>query len=195
MSFIRSFIAIEIENEETLKRIIKLKHVLEDLDLDAKFVEDENIHLTIRFLGEVPLSTIEQTKEVLEYVASIVKPFIIKIAGLGAFPSTNRPRVIWVGVVEGFEKLTEIRKIIDSEIMRRGLREVQRDQHEFSPHITIARLRSYKNLEKLKPLFLEYVNYEFGLSEITQIKLKKSTLTPRGPIYSDIHVTKLKKSV
>lgn len=193
MSFIRSFIAIEIENEATLKNIIELKHELENLELDAKFVENENIHLTIRFLGEVSMNTIEQIREVLNYVANNVKPFEIRIAGLGAFPNINKPRVIWVGIVSGFEKLMEIRRGIDLEIVKRGLRDVQKDQHEFSPHITIARLKSYKNVEKLKRYFLVYENYEFGFSEVTQIKLKKSILTPRGPIYSDIYVARLQK--
>jgi 2'-5' RNA ligase len=195
MSFIRSFIAIEIENEETLKKIIKLKHDLENLGLDGKFVEDENIHLTIRFLGEVAISTIEQIKEVLNYVTSVIKPFEIRIAGLGAFPNTHRPRVIWVGIISGFEKLAGIRRIIDSEIVKRGLKDVQRDRHEFSPHITIARLKSYKNLERLKQQFLKYENYEFGVTEVTQIKLKKSTLTPSGPIYSDIYIARLQKPI
>ena len=187
MSLIRAFIAIEIEDAETLRRIIEFKHGLESLGLDAKFVEDENIHITIRFLGEISSTTIAQIKEILNSVANNVKTFKLKVGGFGAFPDILRPRVLWVGIIEGYERLAEIRKFIDSEIRRKGLREVQEDQHEFSPHITIARLRSQRNVDKLRKYFEEFKTYDFGFTPVTQIKLKKSTLTPRGPIYTDLH--------
>ncbi|MDK6028277.1 RNA 2',3'-cyclic phosphodiesterase [Ignisphaera sp. 4213-co] len=191
MSSIRAFIAVEIENESTLSNIVKWKKQLESLGLDAKFVEDENLHLTIRFLGEISLSSLEQIKEIVNKVSQMTKSFEIKIAGFGAFPNINKPRVLWIGVVEGFENLANIRKYIDTEIIRYGLRDVHKDQHEFSPHITIARLKSYRGVEKLQKYFIDYKDYFFGTSTVTQIKIKKSTLTPRGPIYSDIHIVKL----
>lgn len=191
MNGLRAFIAIEIENTETLNNIIKWKKQLETLGIDAKFVEDENIHLTIRFLGEISTASLEQIKELLDNVSKMFKPFEIKVAGFGAFPNVYRPRVLWVGIVEGFETLANIRKYIDSEIVRRGLKDVHKDQHEFSPHITIARLKSYRGVEKLQKYFDEYKDYVFGSSTITQIKIKRSILTPRGPIYSDIYVARL----
>ncbi|MEM0026782.1 MAG: RNA 2',3'-cyclic phosphodiesterase [Ignisphaera sp.] len=191
MSSLRAFIAVEIESPDTLNNIVRWKKQLETLGIDAKFVEDENIHLTIRFLGEISVSSLEQIKELLNNIPKMFKPFEIKIAGFGAFPNVYRPRVLWVGIVEGFETLVSIRKYIDSEIVKKGLKDVHKDQHEFSPHITIARLKSYRGVEKLQKYFNEYRDYVFGTSIITQIKIKRSILTPRGPIYSDIHIARL----
>jgi len=188
---IRSFIAIEIEEQGVLAKIIRIKNSISDLGLDVKPVEDENIHITIRFLGEITLTTLNEIKNILNNVTKIVKPFTIGIKGVGAFPNALRPRVIWVGITEGFDNLVVIRKYIDSEITRLKLIDVHRDEHEFSPHITIARVKSLRNINKFIEFYQSYKDFEFGVSPVSKIKLKQSTLTPRGPIYKDIHVVNL----
>jgi len=188
---IRSFIAIEIEEQEVLAKIIRIKNSISDLGLDIKPVEDENLHITIRFLGEVTLATLNEIKNILNNVTKITKPFTIGIKGIGAFPNALRPRVIWIGINEGFDNLVAIRKYIDNEITRLKLTDVHRDEHEFSPHITIARVKSLRNINKFIEFYQSYKDFEFGASPVSKIKLKQSTLTPRGPIYKDIHVVNL----
>ncbi len=188
---IRSFIAIEIEEQEVLSKIIKIKNSISDLGLDIKPVEDENIHITIRFLGEITFTTLNEIKNILNNTTKIVKPFTINIKGIGAFPNTLRPRVIWVGITEGFDNLIAIRKYIDNEVIRLKLIDVYRDRHEFSPHITIARVKSLRNIDRFIEFYQSYKDFEFGISHVSKIKLKQSILTPRGPIYKDIHVVNL----
>ncbi|MEM1644247.1 MAG: RNA 2',3'-cyclic phosphodiesterase [Ignisphaera sp.] len=189
---IRCFVAIEIENQRTLTEVLKVKHSLEDLDLDIKPVEDTDIHLTIRFLGHISTSTVEIMKNILQNIGQTMSKFEIEIQGLGAFPSISKPRVIWVGLGKGSEYLHDIRRIIDNEIRRRNLRDVFEDQHEFSPHITLARVRSLKNINLFYELYRQYNDYKFGLSTVTKIKLKQSILTPQGPIYKDLFITDLR---
>lgn len=189
---IRCFIAIEIENASTLSEILKVKHYLESLDLDIKPVEDENVHLTLRFLGHISLSAIELVKKILDSIAQQTSRFEIEVRGLGAFPSYTKPRVIWVGIGKGTDQLYNLRKTIDIEIQKKSLREVFEDQHEFSPHITLARVRSFKNINSFYELYRRYHDYCFGSSSVTKIKLKQSILTPNGPIYKDIHVVELR---
>ncbi len=187
---IRSFIAVEIEDQEVLSKIIKIKDSILELGLDAKPVEDENIHITIRFLGETTLTTLNEIKNILNGLANIVRPFIISIRGIGAFPNALRPRVIWIGISEGFENLALIRRYIDNEIIRLKL-DVHEDEHGFSPHITIARVKSLRNINRFVEFYQSYKDFELGKSPVSKIKLKQSTLTPRGPIYRDIHVVNL----
>lgn len=189
---IRCFIAVEIENNLTLSEVLKIKHYIENLNLDIKPVEDENIHLTIKFLGNLSLITVESIKNILNLASHLVNKFEIEIRGLGAFPSLAKPRVIWVGISKGTEHLYNLRKIIDTEVRRIGLREVFEDQHEFSPHITLARVRSLKNINTLHELFKQYNDYLFGSSYVTKIKLKQSILTPRGPMYKDLFIAELR---
>ncbi len=184
---IRSFIAVEIENREVLNKIIRIRDMIASISRDAlKVVEDENIHLTIRFLGEIDKSTLENVKKILEE-AKIFKRFNIHIKGLGAFPSVARPRVIWVGVEEGFEELKKIRRFIDEKTS--GLR-IHSDQHDFQPHITIARVKSSLP-PKAVQILMNYSAEDFGYSPVSKLVLKKSLLTPRGPIYTDLYIVEL----
>ncbi len=188
---IRAFIAVEIENPQVLGRLISVKEALMSTGADIKPVEDENIHLTIRFLGNISTITLERIKALMSEIPKSVKKFEIRIRGLGAFPNINRPRVVWAGVTEGVEELSRIRRLIDDGIAKERLYDVHRDQHEFSPHITLARVRSGRNVDKLIKVLSEYIDYDFGVSPVTKLKLKQSTLTPRGPIYRDLFVVEL----
>lgn len=183
---IRCFIAIEIEDSKTFMEILKVKKELIDLDLGIKPVEDENIHLTLRFLGEIPPSSVEIMKNILLGLSKVAKKFEMEVKGLGAFPSIRNPRVLWVGVDKGAEELYNIRKYIDNEILRRNLTDVRREGVEFKPHITLARIKSLKNIRLLYDFYQRYCNFVFGVSPVTKIKLKQSILRPQGPIYRDI---------
>jgi len=183
---IRSFIAVEIENKEVLNKIIRVRDQIYSVAGDSiKPVEDENIHITIRFLGEIDQYTLNEMKKLLDQIN--MNRFLIHVKGLGGFPNLSRPRVLWVGVVEGSDELIKIRRFIDEK--SRGLR-IFEDQHQFHPHITIARVKT-SIPSKASQILVSYVDEDFGFSEVTKIVLKKSVLTPRGPIYSDLHVKQL----
>ncbi|MGC9210240.1 MAG: RNA 2',3'-cyclic phosphodiesterase [Acidilobus sp.] len=177
----RLFIAVDIDRPELVKRLEEIEDELLSLRVPMKLVEPENFHITIRFIGEVA-----------DYVASEIrgrvlpslrfKPFRLKLAGVGAFPNPSNARVIWVGIVEGFEELKEIREQVD-----RGLKEIglSLEEEEFTPHLTIARVKERGSPAVLK-FIMEKANYEIGEMEVRSVRLKKSTLTPRGPIYETL---------
>jgi len=189
---IRAFIAVEIENPNVLAKLISVKEALVSTGADIKPVEDENLHLTVRFLGNISTITLEAIKRFMSEIPNVVAKFEMHVRGLGAFPNISRPRVVWAGVAKGVDELMKIRRFIDERIVRERLYDVHRDQHEFSPHITLARVRSGRNLNKLIRVLSEYSDYDFGSSPVTKVKLKQSTLTPRGPIYRDIFVVELR---
>lgn len=179
---IRAFIAIEVEDRSVLSRIIEVRDRIMGLGIDAKPVEDENIHLTLRFLGEIDEGLIPGIERAMARL-SIYRPFRIRVSGIGVFPDMRMPRVVWVGVDEGSEILRSMRSMLDESL--RGLR-IHEDQHGFSPHITIARVRGRVNLDKLSRYVEENRDYVLGYSPVTRVVLKRSVLTPRGPIYSDL---------
>lgn len=192
MNTIRCFIAIEIEDNTTLMNILKLKKEITSLDLDMKLVEDENIHLTIRFLGEISQESLKSIKHILLDVGNIFNKFEIEVKGIGAFPSISKPRVLWIGISKSSEYLYNISRFIENEIMKKRLTDVHKDEHSFHPHITLARIKSYKNIHMLHELYNYYNNYVFGVSPVTKIKLKQSILRPQGPIYNDIFIVDLR---
>jgi 2'-5' RNA ligase len=178
----RLFIAVEIEDRSVLSRIIEVRNQIMGLGIDAKPVEDENIHLTLRFLGDVEENLIPSIERAMEPLASI-PPFKMRVRGVGVFPDLRSPRVVWVGVGEGSEMLRSMRGILD-----RGLRglKIYEGEHSFTPHITIARVRGRANIDKLSMYVEENMDLDLGFSSVTRVVLKRSFLTPRGPIYSDV---------
>lgn len=187
---IRLFVAVEIESIESWRRIIEFRNAVIPCSINGgiKPVEDENIHLTLRFIGEVPESYLPRIIECLSVVQNF-KKFHIAINGVGAFPSMARPRVVWVGVKDGAEVLREIRESFEGCLKRLA----QEDREEFVPHITVARIKGRYKTECLAAVLRKYETEVFGTSPVTQIKLKRSQLTPRGPIYSDVAIFRLKE--
>lgn len=181
---VRLFIAVEVEDLNTLKRIIDIKNRVNACSsyIDLKAVEDENLHMTLRFIGEVNEHLINDITNVLQCVSNF-KRFSIRFRGVGAFPSVGRPRVIWLGVSEGSNQLKLIRDCIEKGLRRLGF---QPEKEEFTPHLTLARVKEFKPSRCLSELFAELNDVDVGPSPVTKVKLKKSTLTPKGPIYSDL---------
>jgi 2'-5' RNA ligase len=140
------------------------------------------MHLTLRFLGEIPQSTVEQVKEVLNELQ--FHPFDVEFSGLGVFPNIRRISVVWVGVTKGAEQLNDIFHQIEPRLRKLGL---PPDDKGFSPHMTIARVRTGLNKEALAQYVESMREEEFGRMPVTSVRLKKSTLTPKGPIYTTIH--------
>lgn len=184
----RLFIAVEIENKEALDKIIRVKDAVLSCGnrKSLKPVKNENIHITLRFLGEI---SDESVPELIECIrrAEAVKKFTIGIKGVGAFPTASRPRVIWVGVSEGAEELRKLKEIMDPCLNHLA----KPERNPYTPHITIARVKGRINSECFKGIIESFGNEFFGYSPIRSVKLKRSILRPEGPIYSDVYVAEL----
>jgi len=168
----RTFIAIEISDE--LKR--KLAELQQDLPKDGRIrlVKPDNVHVTLKFLGEIDESKVAEVKKAIESVK--FEPFTIEVAGIGVFPSESFIRVVWVGAED--ERLTKIAEELDRKIHSLGFR-----SEKFVSHLTITRVLGSIDLRD----FLEkHKAGRFGQIEVKEIKLKKSTLTGEGPIYEDL---------
>ena len=173
---LRCFIAIEIP--ETIKKSIAA--IIDNLKKsDVKWVSEENIHITLQFLGETEESLIPDIKGALYKILAPYSHFYIKIVDVGCFPSGKRPRVIWVGIKES-QSLINLYKDISNEMVKFGY---QKEERGFTPHVTIGRVKSNRNMRELLSRLDELKVTDFPDFEVQDIKLMKSELKPSGAKY------------
>jgi 2'-5' RNA ligase len=168
---------VDIDENEAMKAF---SSKIKATGANLKLVDMANIHLTLKFLGNTRDEHVPRIREILAECARNISPFEIELAGTGAFPSLNRIKVVWVGM-RNAEKLGQIASYLEDELSSLGYK---REKREFSPHVTIARVKDARNVDYLKRFLKENREEFFGKQKIDRIRLKKSELTPRGPIYS-----------
>ena len=178
---IRSFLAFDIENEAVRNKLASAQRLLAQTGADLKLVEPQNIHITVRFLGGITPNMVE--KIYAEMQKTQFAPFNVQIKGLGAFPDLRYPRVVWAGITEGADQLKNVFNQLEPRLRSLGFAP---DRKGFSPHLTIARVRSGRNKAQLADFAAKNANYDFGAINAKCLRLKRSDLTPRGPIYSTL---------
>jgi 2'-5' RNA ligase len=178
---IRSFIAFDIDSESILKRITDVQNLLAKTGADLKLVEPKNIHITLRFLGNITSSMVEKIHKEMKKVQFTI--FDVTIHGIGAFPNLSYPRILWTGITQGADQLRSIFNQLEPSLHSLGFAP---DSKGFSPHLTIARVKSGRNKAELSECITENANYEFGIVRAQCLRLKRSDLTPKGPIYSTL---------
>ncbi|MCJ7817506.1 MAG: RNA 2',3'-cyclic phosphodiesterase [Candidatus Thorarchaeota archaeon] len=181
----RVFLSIDIENQALFPHISEIQNKLDTSLAKMKLVEIENIHFTLRFFGDTSLTRIDEIESCLRQIK--VDPFEIMVHGVGAFPNSRRPRVIWIGVFQNAERICDLKLEIDSHLKKLGYKP---EKQKFTPHATIARVRFVKDAEGLVKNLDEIVNEAIGPMTVSKFTMKKSTLTPSGPIYETLwHVS------
>lgn len=183
----RCFIAVPIK-EDLKDRIIALQKRFPK-DADIKFVEKENLHFTIKFLGDVDETLIEKVKALLKSTADVFESFDIDVAGLGCFPSKNYIRVIWVGLKEP-QVFATLSEHIDNGLKELGFKQEQ----SYVSHLTLGRVRTSRNRELLLQATRELENIEIGAMKVEEIILFRSYLSPKGPEYEELFTAKLRPS-
>jgi len=188
---IRSFIAIPLpkDTEDYLGTLIS---DLKKTAADVKWVKPENIHLTLKFLGGQDPDTLKKIQIILDKLIADKNNYELEISHLGGFPKLENPRVIWVGLSEGDKETKIIAKELDEKINKLG---IPKEERAFSSHITIGRVRSPLNRDKLVAGLKSCVIPEGRLKfTADKIILYKSTLMPGGPVYEAIYEVNLKKT-
>ncbi len=180
-SLVRIFIAVEIPEGEVKNGIIDFVRVVSESGADLKPVEPQNIHLTLRFLGEVATAKLESIESELNKI--VFNSFDVSLRGVGVFPDYKRINVVWVAVNEGNIGLVDLYGKISNVLRGMG---IPPDMRGLSPHITVARVRSGRNKENLSEIISRLKDVEFGTFHVDSFHLKKSTLTSTGPIYQSL---------
>ncbi len=177
----RCFIAINL-NEELKMEIDRLTAHMKKGIRDVRWVPAENLHITLKFLGAVPDESVEEIREVLSQVSAHYSPFDVELRGMGLFPDRKRPRVVWIDILNS-EKLIRLQEEVELFTERLGFK---REERQFSPHLTIGRVRTPRTGGSLVDAVEELKNTYFGNIRVDMISLMKSDLKPTGAQYSVI---------
>jgi 2'-5' RNA ligase len=177
---IRTFVAVEITSA-IRARAGELIAALRATPADVKWVEPENLHLTLKFLDEVPVGEISGVCEAVAAGAAGLEPFELEVHGAGAFPNAGRPRTIWLGSRDGAPKMVTLHREIEGALGKLGFR---KEHRRFQPHLTIGRVRrGGPAVAELGNLVWRYAEFDAGRLGVHEVVVFSSQLQPDGPVY------------
>jgi len=186
MNQIRAFIAIDLPlllQESLDKQTARLRQTLGD---DAiRWVPPQNMHLTLKFLGSLPLSHLDFIKRMLAQSVDSNPQFDLQISGLGSFPNSKRPRVLWAGI-HAPAGLASLQKTIEDGASRLGY---NKEERPFSPHLTLGRVRqglSAQELHKVSTTFSAFQLGKIGTARVDSVYLYQSDLNSEGSVYTKL---------
>ncbi len=177
---IRAFIAVNLSSD--IKEYLAfLKDGISIPEFKLKWVEKNNLHITIKFLGYISLKQSELIKSGLEEISNQHSPFLIKLSShIGVFPNYQMPRILWAGIKEGKNELEKLYNSLEIDLFNKGF---PKDNKGFSSHITIGRVKYIKDKAIFNQI-LKGIKVNNLSQEVTSIDLMESTLTSNGPIYN-----------
>ncbi|MBI4277103.1 MAG: RNA 2',3'-cyclic phosphodiesterase [Armatimonadetes bacterium] len=153
-----------------------------------RWVSSENLHFTLRFLGEITPAQVDRARIATREAAGGVTPFTISLAGVGAFPDPSRPRIIWIGVREGQEPLRALADRVEERLRRHRF---SKEDRPFAPHLTVARVREPWRTGDLSGIIAALGGVEVGTQPVETVVVMESRLLPGGPMYTPLETVAL----
>lgn len=192
MSLVRTFIGVHLK-DSVLERIEGLIAELchKPGGQAARWVPAHNIHLTVKFLGDVESDALPAISDAVAGAVGIIQPVAVEVAGLGCFPNTRRPRIVWAGLRGELNTLNAMQQAIEDALEPLGH---QRDKRPFSPHLTIGRVNrraTPRETAALGRTIADYGPISLGSMQVTSVSVIRSELKPEGPVYTDLTVAPL----
>jgi RNA 2',3'-cyclic 3'-phosphodiesterase len=178
----RLFIAIELPGE-IKKQMAEAQRRLKGAGVDASWTRSGGVHLTLKFLGEIPEPKVPEIISSLTGAASGSGKFRLEVAGVGAFPNPRNARVVWIGVSGDIEKLTGLQAAIEDAMVRLGM---EREERKFTPHLTLGRIRYIRSKESWLGALEELRDIRLPGFDVTSVSLMKSELRPSGAEYAEM---------
>jgi len=178
---LRSFIAIELPLS-IRSALVELQQELKGCNADIRWVKPDNIHLTLKFLGDVTEGRIDEIIEGTREVCGRHCQKGLEVRGLGVFPNRRSPRVLWVDVI-GDGQLSGLQSDIEDAMSRAGFKKEKRG---YTPHLTIGRFRSLKDKDQLFERITKLSNSSLGFMVVKSVALMRSDLSPAGAKYTRI---------
>lgn len=183
---VRAFIAIEIP-AEIRAQLGETSRELAKLPVEAGWVKPGNIHLTLKFLGEVPESSRSQIAKAMQEAATGIPPFRLDLGGLGAFPNTRRPRVLWAGLAGQAETAQQLQNRLEERLAAAGF---PREEKSFKPHLTLARIKNIADPRRLAEGLIA-CRLPPASFPVERIVLFESVLHPTGARYTELAEARL----
>ena len=185
----RLFVAINLD--PSLKALLaEIQGKLKATEAPVRWVKPEQIHLTLKFLGEVGEATLPALRDALGHCLAEVSAFPLSFSRLGTFPSKGTPRVIWVGVSEGGHEVEKLHRCIEEALLPLGFPREDRPLH---PHLTLGRVKGARHLQSLREYLHNTEVKELGRMRVQCVDLMRSELHPQGAIYTLVHRVPLKE--
>jgi 2'-5' RNA ligase len=189
MEGIRSFIAIEVPHSLQM-RLEELQRELRRMEAGVKWVRPEGIHLTLKFMGSIGQEDLEKITRVTAPVVAAWNPFELRIHGVGCFPSSRNPRIIWVGIDRGSEEASLLQKAIEEKAADLGFTPEPR---LFKPHLTVGRVRTPIGRDAFVQGMEKNKDVEIGTFLATEVYLFKSELKPSGAVYTKLQTFPMRR--
>ncbi|MCK4624986.1 MAG: RNA 2',3'-cyclic phosphodiesterase [Phycisphaerae bacterium] len=184
---LRTFLALPL-NETIVERLVEVQQSLSSAGARVRWVDGENLHLTIKFLGDVTDEQLPEVCRVAEESARQIEPFEFSVAQVISIPQAGAMRMVWVGIDEQTGKLNRLHELLEESYAEMGF---GKESRSFRPHLTLGRVKSGQNVKQLRAAIDEIAEAEFGIASINEMIVFSSQLTPDGPIYSPMTKVKL----
>ena len=191
MGKIRVFAAIELV-DAIKSEIGKFQDELRKVKADIKWVRLENIHLTLKFFGYIPEEQVLVIEKELEKITENVYIFSVLVEKIGSFPVSGNPKIVWAGINDPANQIVNLQKYIEASLKKLGFAS---EEHSYTPHLTIGRIKGKNNLKNLLQLIKEKDNIKFGSMIVKDISIIKSDLKSEGPLYTVLKKIALKDKI
>ncbi len=182
---IRVFIAVPMPKNVNLF-LGKIQGEIKENRFKASWTGPENIHLTLRFLGDIPVSSIDAVTRAMKLTGDACGPFNLSMGGVGVFPSVKRARVIWAGVRGQTRRLERVHNILQLHLEQEGFEPVKKSGR-FSPHLTLGRFKGRIEAKALVEIIRRYQNHESERHLFKSMVLFKSDLKPSGAVHTPLY--------
>jgi len=180
MSLIRTFVALNVSSE-TRSRAVRLIDRLRESGAKVSWTRPENLHITLKFLGDTPDAQVGTVCRAVSEVAARFEPFRLRLFGAGAFPRSERPRTLWIGVDEGSDAAIALQRAVEDALYDAGF---PPERRRFTPHLTLGRVRSGgPTMEALGQLVQQNADFDAGVTVIDELVTYASILEKTGATY------------
>ncbi len=180
MTLHRTFISIEL-SAENRRLVADLQERLRAAGARLRWVKPDNLHFTLRFLGELPAAQVARATVATREAVRTATPFAVALGGLGAFPTFERPQVVWVGSQQGAEAVEKLAEDLNAALAREGFPD---DPRHFRPHLTLGRSRDDRQWGDLVRALERHRDAAIGTQRVDVVTVMESRLTPDGPVYT-----------
>ncbi|MBA4191350.1 MAG: RNA 2',3'-cyclic phosphodiesterase [Planctomycetaceae bacterium] len=177
----RTFIAVEID-DEIRDNATTLQTALSKTGAEVKWVEPESMHVTLLFLGEVDDRDLHSVCRAVQKAAAEVAPFILRVSGVGAFPTPRRPKVIWAGITDGADELRELHEKLETRMLDLGC--YRTEERDYTPHLTLGRVKAEADGLTIAPELAKRIAWSGGRTIIDEVLVFSSELERSGPVYT-----------
>jgi 2'-5' RNA ligase len=188
MSRLRTFIAVPLD-KSIRDRLVTLQDKLAGSGAEVKWVEAENLHVTLLFLGEVDERELVPVCRAVTGGCQRLATFGLTAEHVGCFPNPRRPRTLWVGVGQGRQEVCELHDLLEPPLLELGC--YRREDRPYTPHVTLGRVKSTRPQNELELMLGRLGKWQGGQMQAREVLVLSSELTPRGPIYSVLSRAKL----